>query len=236
MLRRSASEPPPPAPELDPRRGRFADLPGWAGRRPAARRWRRSGAAAAGWAKQAADKTRRRPARSRRHGRGLAARSAPRSGTPAAADGRARFFEASFLPVRGRATAASAEGLFTGYYEPLLHGCARSATRATATRSTGARADLVSVDLGQFDPELAGPPRSPAGSRRASSCPTPIARAIDRGALAGRELELLWVDDPVDRFFLEIQGSGQIRLPTARSCGSATPTRTAGPTARSART
>ena len=36
--------------------------------------------------------------------------------------------------------------------------------------------------------------------------------AIDRGALAGHGLELLWVDDPVDRFFLEIQGSGQIRL------------------------
>ena len=37
--------------------------------------------------------------------------------------------------------------------------------------------------------------------------------AIDRGALNGRGLELLWVDDAVDRFFLEIQGSGQVRLP-----------------------
>ena len=52
-----------------------------------------------------------------------------------------------------------------------------------------------------------------AGSRTASSCPYADRAAIDAGALAGRELELLWVDDPVDRFFLEIQGSGQVRLP-----------------------
>ena len=42
--------------------------------------------------------------------------------------------------------------------------------------------------------------------------PYPDRAAIDQGALAGRELELLWVDDPVDCFFLEIQGSGQVRL------------------------
>ena len=35
--------------------------------------------------------------------------------------------------------------------------------------------------------------------------------------IAPRSIELLWVDDPVDRFFLEIQGSGQVRLPTGES-------------------
>ena len=40
-----------------------------------------------------------------------------------------------------------------------------------------------------------------------------FARAeIDAGALDGRGLELVWVDDPVAKFFLQIQGSGQIQL------------------------
>jgi membrane-bound lytic murein transglycosylase A len=35
---------------------------------------------------------------------------------------------------------------------------------------------------------------------------------IDAGRLSGRDLELLWVDDPLDAFFLHIQGSGRVRL------------------------
>src|SRR5208283_620804 len=35
---------------------------------------------------------------------------------------------------------------------------------------------------------------------------------IEDGALSGRGLEFLWVDDPIDAFFLEIQGSGRVRL------------------------
>ena len=102
------------------------------------------------------------------------------------------------------------EGLFTGYYEPLLRG---SRTPDAAYRYPLYRRppDLVSVDLGQFDPELEG---RRIGGRVADGRLVPYAdrAAIDRGALAGHGLELLWVDDPVARFFLEIQGSGQIRL------------------------
>jgi membrane-bound lytic murein transglycosylase A len=39
---------------------------------------------------------------------------------------------------------------------------------------------------------------------------------IEGGALAGRELELLWVDDAIAKFFLQIQGSGQVRLDDGR--------------------
>jgi membrane-bound lytic murein transglycosylase A len=35
---------------------------------------------------------------------------------------------------------------------------------------------------------------------------------VDRGALAGKRLELLWLSDPIDSFFLHIQGSGRVRL------------------------
>jgi len=43
--------------------------------------------------------------------------------------------------------------------------------------------------------------------------PLPDRAAIEKGALAGRGLELVWVDSPVDAFFfLQIQGSGRVRL------------------------
>jgi len=126
------------------------------------------------------------------------------------ADAARTFFQASFVPYRVT-DRGQAEGLFTGYYEPLLNGA----------RTNGGRyrhpllkrpPDLVSVDLGRFAPELQG--RRIAG-RVADGRLVPYAdrAAIERGALAGRGLELLWVDDPVDKFFLEIQGSGQVRLP-----------------------
>jgi len=47
--------------------------------------------------------------------------------------------------------------------------------------------------------------------------PQPPRAEIEDGALAGRGLELLWVDDPVDAFFLQIQGSGRVRLRSGRT-------------------
>ncbi|MDX1631392.1 MAG: MltA domain-containing protein [Thermoanaerobaculia bacterium] len=107
-----------------------------------------------------------------------------------------------------------ATGLFTGYYEPLLHG----------SRTRGGRyqvplhvrpPDLVTVDLGRFRQDLEG--RRIAGRLRGRSLvPFPDRAAIRTGALAGRGLELVWVDDPVDAFFLQVQGSGRVRLPDGR--------------------
>lgn len=111
-----------------------------------------------------------------------------------AADDRAarRFFEQWFLPYRA-SNAGYDEGLFTGYYEPVLRGSWRRTPRHT-------------VPIYRLPPEAAG-----AANGRSASLPS---RAqIDAGALAGRGLELLWVDDPVDAFFLHIQGSGQVEMP-----------------------
>ena len=44
----------------------------------------------------------------------------------------------------------------------------------------------------------------------------PDRAAIEAGALAGLGLELAWVDDPVDAFFLHVQGSGRLRLHDGR--------------------
>jgi membrane-bound lytic murein transglycosylase A len=138
------------------------------------------------------------------------ARACAEAGLTAASPAAARnFFETAFAPF-AVTDGGKAEGLLTGYYEPLLHG----------SRAPDARyryplhrrpPDLVGVDLGQFDPELAG--RRIAGRVEDGRLkPYADRAAIDGGALEGRDLELLWVDDPVDRFFLEIQGSGQVRL------------------------
>ncbi len=95
------------------------------------------------------------------------------------------FFETGFRPF-AVAAAAGGEGKFTGYYEAELRG---SRTRkppyvVPIHRRPG--------DLGE----------GPYADRA----------AIMGGALDGRDLELMWVDDPVDAFILHIQGSGRVRF------------------------
>ena len=52
------------------------------------------------------------------------------------------------------------------------------------------------------------------GSTQTGTCMLYFTRAeIEDGALGGKGLELAWAKDPVDLFFLEIQGSGRVRLP-----------------------
>jgi membrane-bound lytic murein transglycosylase A len=130
---------------------------------------------------------------------------------PPGDDGAARaFFEAGFVPFRAT-NHGTVEGLFTGYYEAELHG-ARAPDARFATPLYRRPADLVQVDLGQFRPNLKG--ERIAGKVAGGRLVPYASRAqIDAGALAGKGLELLWVDSPVDAFFLAIQGSGRVILP-----------------------
>ena len=102
------------------------------------------------------------------------------------------------------------EGLFTGYYEPLLNGSRRFGGPYTVPLYRPP-ADLLRIDLGRFNPELSGYAIYGRIADR-EFVPYYSRRDIDSGGLAGRGLELLWVDDPIDKFFLQIQGSGQVRL------------------------
>jgi membrane-bound lytic murein transglycosylase A len=71
--------------------------------------------------------------------------------------------------------------------------------------------DLVTADLGLFRPAFAG--ERIAGRVDGTALKPYAKRAeIERGALAGRGLELVWVDDAADAFFLHIQGSGRVTL------------------------
>ncbi len=101
-------------------------------------------------------------------------------------------------------------GLFTGYFEPLLHGSRRRSERYSVPLYTQP-SDLVMVDLGRFRDDLRG--RRVAGRVRGRSLePYDDREAIASGSLAGRGLELIWVDDAIDAFFLHIQGSGRVEL------------------------
>lgn len=121
-----------------------------------------------------------------------------------------QFFESAFVPLAVEVD-GKADGLFTGYYEPLIDA---SYTRDQHYTIPLYRRppELVTVDLGAFRDDLKG--RRIAGSVINGRLHPFASRAdIESGILAGRGLELLWADDPVDVFFLQIQGSGRARLP-----------------------
>jgi membrane-bound lytic murein transglycosylase A len=124
------------------------------------------------------------------------------------------FLETNFVPV-ALGNGAERDGLFTGYYEPELHG-ARSPHGHFTVPLYRVPEDLLVADLGDFQSDLAG--RRIAGRVEDGRLVPYATRAeINGGALAERGLELLWVDDPVDAFFLEIQGSGRVVLDTGET-------------------
>lgn len=120
------------------------------------------------------------------------------------------FFEDRFRPM-AILIDGEASGLFTGYYEPLID-AARQKGGRFQTPLYRRPPDLVTVDLGDFRPDLRG--RRLAGLVEAGRLkPYASRQDIMAGALLGRDLEILWTDDPVALFFLQIQGSGRVRLP-----------------------
>jgi len=96
-----------------------------------------------------------------------------------------QFFELFFRPVL---IEDGSPGLFTGYYEPELRG--------SRTRTGPYQYPLYRY------PDAAD--NKPWFTRR---------EIFETGILAGRGLEIAWVDDPVELFFLQVQGSGRVRLP-----------------------
>jgi membrane-bound lytic murein transglycosylase A len=122
--------------------------------------------------------------------------------------------EAQFRPF-AVSNAGKREGLFTGYYEAELK-AAEAPTAPGATPLYRLPDDLVTVDLALFRADLRG--EKLVGRVEAGRLVPYLTRQqIDAGALAGRGLELLWAADPVDVFFLHVQGSGRVVLPDGRS-------------------
>jgi membrane-bound lytic murein transglycosylase A len=101
--------------------------------------------------------------------------------------------------------------LVTGYYEPVVE-ASRERTPEYPVPVLGLPDDLVEVRLDAFDPRYRG---ERVFGRLEGRRLVPYWRRaeIDAGRLGGRGLELGWARDPVDVFFMEIQGSGTLRFP-----------------------
>ncbi|MFW5731403.1 MAG: murein transglycosylase A, partial [Desulfonatronovibrionaceae bacterium] len=102
--------------------------------------------------------------------------------------------------------------LLTGYYEPLLK-ASRQADQKYRYPVYALPDDLLTADLGRFHPRWEGQTLTYRIEENRIA-PYYDRKSIDQqGALAGQGLELAWVDDPVDLFFLHIQGSGRLEYP-----------------------
>ncbi|CAM9953769.1 unnamed protein product, partial [Phaeothamnion confervicola] len=130
------------------------------------------------------------------------------------------FFEHFFQPhtiESSQPDRSGGGGLLTGYYEPHIEG---SPVRSERFRVPLYRRppDLVNViaedQRARSDVAYTHMRRTAAGLE-----PYPTRAAIEAGALAGQDLELVWLGDPVEAFFAQIQGSARIRLPDGRRIG-----------------
>jgi membrane-bound lytic murein transglycosylase A len=121
-----------------------------------------------------------------------------------------KFFEDNFRPVR-ISSVGETEGFITGYYEPVVEGSREPTAeyvhplyRKPANLLPGGRM-LAAV--------AAGKKHKGKGRRKArSTVPFFDRTSIENGAIKGRNLEICYLKDPVDAFFVEIQGSARVKL------------------------
>ena len=120
------------------------------------------------------------------------------------------FFERHFVPYLVTPSDEAGHGFVTGFYEP--DAIASPVRTATCRFPLYARPDdLVDIDDTNrpdgLDPYL-------AFGRKTTSGPVEYhdRAAIEQGALAGRGLEIAWLEDPVDVFFIHVQGAARLRM------------------------
>jgi membrane-bound lytic murein transglycosylase A len=121
-----------------------------------------------------------------------------------------RFFQTRFQPYRVTQS-DRATGIVTGYFEPEVAGDT-SQEGPYQTPLLGLPPDLVTFDLGLFDPSRPGV--TAVGRLRGQQILPYYDRfEIENGALDPDSLAIAWVADPVDAYFLQVEGSGRIDLP-----------------------
>ncbi len=120
------------------------------------------------------------------------------------------FFENHFTPYRVAGTDGVIDGFITGYYEPTLRGSRKPSAR-NRYPVYGAPDDLLALELGELAPEL----KSTALRVRLQGkrvVPYYSRAQIDGDEAPLRGNEIAWVEDAIDLFFLQVQGSGRIAL------------------------
>ncbi|MBA2126124.1 transglycosylase [Hyphomicrobium methylovorum] len=120
------------------------------------------------------------------------------------------FFETHFAP--NRVVSPTGTGLLTGYYEPLIKG-ARKQDAEFATPIYRRPSDLVNIvaesERGATTAAFTHMRDLGSGTKK----PYLTRAEIEQGGLEGKGLELVYFKDPVDVFFLQVQGSGRVQLP-----------------------
>lgn len=122
------------------------------------------------------------------------------------------FFERHFVPMLVKAENGS--GLVTGFYEPEVEASPVRTERFTVPLLSRP-ADLIDIDDGNrpagMDPYL-------AFARRTDGGPVEYfdRGEIERGALAGRNLEIAWLAEKVDAFFIHVQGAARLKMTDGR--------------------
>ncbi len=121
-----------------------------------------------------------------------------------------KFFESRFVPHQVLNSDGSDDGLITGYYEPLLKG-SRKQSKRYRYPLYNTPDELLVVDLSEIYPELKNMRlRGRLQGRKIVPYYSRSDIVSNPAPLQGREL--LWVDDEIDLFFLQIQGSGRVQL------------------------
>ncbi len=121
-----------------------------------------------------------------------------------------RFFEQHLKPYAVTSGDGATSGMITGYYEPLLQG-SRSRRKGYEQPVRGVPDDLLSIDLSAVFPELKD--KRVRGRLEGNKVVPYWSRA--EIAARGEKLPsktLLYVDDAIELFFLQVQGSGRVRL------------------------
>lgn len=121
-------------------------------------------------------------------------------------DSASGFFAEHFEAVQ----VGDGKAFATGYYEPEIAG-SRTFQPGYEVPVYRKPPDLVEVDAATA--EAAGTPRRGRLDENGIVVPYYERAEIEDGALAGRGLEIAWAADAIDLFFLQIQGSGRLRLP-----------------------
>jgi membrane-bound lytic murein transglycosylase A len=120
------------------------------------------------------------------------------------------FFEKNFRPAR-ISPLGEAAGFLTGYYEPVVEG---SRTQSEEYNVPLYRRPSNLIVGGRWRSAEVFPNKGPVGRKvgRRKMVPYYDRAEIEEGALAGRKLEICWLKDPIDAFFIQIQGSARVRL------------------------
>jgi len=127
----------------------------------------------------------------------------------------AREIEGRFDVVPSSADPALSDILFTGYYQPVIEG-SLAPTEEYRYPLYRTPSDLIAAEQVTLEPKMTVQ-RVIGRAEGEQFVPYFTRREIDEvGALRGRGFEIAWVKDPVELFFLHIQGSGILSLPDGR--------------------